>query len=90
LVKQSSEEEMTESGLYIPPTAQEKPHRGVVLAVGPGRKAESGQVLEPSLKEGDVVLFGKYVGTEIKVEDEQYLIMREEDVLGILKEDATD
>lgn len=84
LVKRLSEEERTKGGIIIPDTAKEKPAQGEVVAVGTGRRTEDGKVMQLEVKKGDKILFGKYAGTEIKVENEDYLIMREEDVLGIL------
>ncbi len=79
-----SEEEMR-GGIVIPDTAKEKPQEGEVVAVGDGKVLDSGQKQEMTVKVGDRVLFGKYSGTEVKVDDEELLIMREEDVLGILE-----
>ncbi len=87
VVKPLPAEEKTASGLFIPDTAKEKPQRGTVVAVGPGR-VENGTKIEMSVKEGDTVLYGKYAGTEIRLGDEEYLIMRESDILGILQEEA--
>ncbi|GIV58091.1 MAG: 10 kDa chaperonin [Rhodothermaceae bacterium] len=87
VVKPEPAEEKTASGIYIPDTAKEKPQRGTVVAVGPGR-VENGTKIEMSVKEGDTVLYGKYAGTEIRLGDEEYLIMRESDILGILQEEA--
>ncbi len=85
VVKPEPAEEQTASGLYIPDTAKEKPQRGTVVAVGPGR-VENGTKIEMTVKEGDKVLYGKYAGTEIVLDGEEYLIMRESDILGILEE----
>ena len=79
IVKADAAEEMTKSGLYIPDTAKEKPQKGTVMAVGPGKKDEP-----TSVKEGDIVLYGKYAGTEINVDGEELLIMRESDILAII------
>lgn len=79
IVKADAAEEMTKSGLYIPDTAKEKPQRGTVMAVGPGKKDEP-----TSVKEGDTVLYGKYAGTEINVDGEDLLIMRESDIFAII------
>ena len=81
LVKPDSAEEKTESGIIIPDTAKEKPQRGTVISVGPG-KVENGQKVDMSVKEGDKVLYGKYAGTEITLDGEEYMIMRENDILG--------
>lgn len=78
--------QQTQSGLYIPDTAKEKPQQGEVIAVGPGKLTEDGKRIQPELKEGDRVLYGKYSGTEVTIGDEQYLILRESDVLAIVKQ----
>ncbi len=83
LVRRMSEDEKTAGGLFIPDTAKEKPQRGKVVAVGKGRVTEDGKVLPLDVKEGDNVLFSKYSGTEIKLEGEEFLMIREDDVLGI-------
>jgi chaperonin GroES len=82
LVKPSSREEVTKSGIVLPDTAREKPQRGQVIAVGAGRLTEEGQHLPMDVKEGDEVLFAKYAGTELKLEDEEYLILSEKDILA--------
>ena len=84
IVKPSPSEEKTAGGLYIPETAKEKPQKGDVIAVGPGRKADDGQRLPMEVKVGDKVLYGKYSGTEMKVDGETYLIIKESDILAIL------
>lgn len=84
LIKRIDEEEEIRGGIVIPDTAKEKPQEGEVMVVGDGRMLENGQRLEMTVKTGDRVLFGKYSGTEVKLEDEEYLIMKEDDVLGIL------
>ncbi len=71
-------------GIVIPDTAKEKPQEGEVVAVGEGKVLESGETVKMSVKEGDRILFGKYSGTEVKIDDEDYLIMREDEILGIL------
>ncbi len=78
-------EEKTASGLFIPDTAKEKPQRGEVVSVGTGR-VENGTKIDMTVKKGDVVLYGKYSGTEITIDDEDLLIMRESDILGIINE----
>lgn len=85
VIKPEEAEEQTESGLYIPDTAQEKPQRGSVTAVGPGR-VENGNKIEMSVSEGDKVLYSKYAGTEITIDDQDYLIVRESDILGTIEE----
>lgn len=84
IVKPSPSEEKTAGGLYIPETAKEKPQKGEVIAVGPGRKADDGQRLPMEVKVGDKVLYGKYSGTEMKVDGKTYLIIKESDILAIL------
>lgn len=83
LVRRMTEDEKTAGGLYIPDTAKEKPQRGKVIATGKGRITEDGKVLPLEVKEGDSVLFSKYSGTELKLDGNEYLMIREEDVLGI-------
>ena len=85
VVKAQEAEEKTSSGLYIPDSAKEKPQRGTVISVGPGR-VENGTKIEMSVKQGDTVLYGKYSGTEIALDGKDYLIMRESDILGIVQE----
>ncbi|MCX7917996.1 MAG: co-chaperone GroES [bacterium] len=85
LVKRIEEEEVKKGGIIIPDTAKEKPQQGEVIAVGPGRVDDSGKKIPMELKKGDKILFGKYSGNEVKLGDEEYLIMREEDVLGIIE-----
>ncbi len=85
VVKALEESEQMRGGLYIPDTAKEKPQQGEVIAVGPGKVNDDGSRLEPEVKIGDRVLYGKYSGTEVKVESEDYLILRESDVLAIIK-----
>ena len=85
IVERTEEEEKTASGLYIPDTAKEKPQQGRVVAVGKGRIKDDGSLQPLDLKEGDKILFGKYSGTEIKIDGNDYLIMREDDVLGVIE-----
>ncbi|GFE60230.1 co-chaperone GroES [Geobacter sp. AOG2] len=85
LVKRVEEETKTAGGLFIPETAKEKPQRGEIVAAGNGKKTEDGKVLPLDVKVGDKVLFGKYSGTEIKVDGEEYLIMREDDILAVVE-----
>jgi len=85
LVRRIEEEEKTKGGIIIPDTAKEKPIEGKVVAVGKGRVKEDGTVIPLDVKAGDKVLFSKYAGTEIKIEGEEHLIMREDDILGIIK-----
>lgn len=84
IVERLEGEEKTASGLYIPDNAREKPQQGKVIAVGKGKVAEDGTIRPVDLKEGDKILFGKYAGTEIKMDGSDYLIMREDDVLGVV------
>lgn len=84
VIKRVEEEKRTAGGLIIPDTAKEKPSQGIVVSVGPGGYNEEGKKVEMTLKAGDKVLFGKWSGTEIKIDGQELLIMREADVLGIL------
>ncbi len=84
IVKRIEEEEKSKGGIIIPDTAKEKPQEGRVVAVGPG-KQEDGKVLPLDVKAGDRILFGKYAGTEIKLNGEEHLILREDDILGIIE-----
>ncbi len=84
LVQRVKEEEKTKGGIIIPDTAKEKPAEGKVFSVGKGKLDENGKRIAVEVKKGDRILFGKYSGTEVKIEDQEYLIMREEDVLGII------
>ena len=85
LVQRVKEEEKTKGGIIIPDTAKEKPVEGRVIAVGIGKLSEEGNRIALEVKKGDRILFGKYSGTEVKIEGEEYLIMREDDVLGIIE-----
>lgn len=85
LVRRMAEEEKTAGGIIIPDTAKEKPQRGEVVATGNGRITEDGKTLPLEVKVGDKVLFSKYSGTELKLEGAEYLMMREEDVLGVFQ-----
>lgn len=85
VVRPSEEAEQMRGGLYIPDTAKEKPQQGEIIAVGPGRVSDQGERLVPDVKAGDKVLYGKYSGTEVNVDGEQLLILRESDVLAVLK-----
>jgi chaperonin GroES len=85
LVKRANEEERTKGGIIIPDNAKEKPAQGEVIATGAGRRDEAGKLIALEVKKGDKILFGKYAGTEIKIEGDDYLIMREDDVLGIVQ-----
>jgi chaperonin GroES len=85
LVRRIQEEEKTKGGIIIPDTAKEKPQEGRVVAVGKGKMTEDGKLLAPDVKAGDRILFGKYAGSEIKLEGEEHLILREDDILGVLE-----
>lgn len=85
VVKRLEAEEKTKGGIVLPDTAKEKPKQGKVVAVGPGRRLENGELAKPEVKKGDVVLFESYAGTEVKVEGEDYLILRESDVLAVIE-----
>jgi chaperonin GroES len=85
LVQRVKEEEKTKGGIIIPDTAKEKPVEGKIIAVGNGKLSEEGKRITLEVKKGDRILFGKYSGTEVKIEDEEYLIMREDDVLGVIE-----
>jgi chaperonin GroES len=85
LLKRVEEKETVKGGIIIPDTAKEKPQEGEVIAVGHGKKTEEGKVIPLDVKAGDRILFGKYSGTEIKLDDQEYLIIREEEVLGVIE-----
>lgn len=84
LIKRVEEKETVKGGIIIPDTAKEKPQEGEVVAVGNGKKTEEGKIIPLDVKAGDRILFGKYSGSEIKIDDEEYLILREDEVLGVL------
>jgi len=84
VVRPSAKEEVTRSGIVLPDTAKEKPQEGEVIAVGPGRVLDNGERMTPDVKVGDIVLYAKYAGTEVKVDGEEWLIVRESDVLAIV------
>ena len=85
VVRRLNAEEKTRGGIIIPDTAQEKPMEGEVVAVGPGARAADGQLVSPDVKAGDRVLFGKWSGTEVKIDGEELLIMKESDIMGIIE-----
>jgi chaperonin GroES len=85
IVQRMQEEEKTKGGIIIPDTAKEKPQEGKVIAVGKGKVGDDGKVTPLDVRAGDKILFGKYSGTEIKLEGEEYVIMREEDILGVIE-----
>jgi len=84
IVKRVEEEQVSRGGIIIPDTAKEKPIKGKVVAAGPGRRLDSGEVRPLTVKEGDLVLFSKYGGTDVKIDGEDHLILREDDILGVL------
>lgn len=85
IVKRTAEEEASKGGIIIPDTAKEKPHEGAVIAVGKGTVRDDGTLSPLDVKAGDTVLFGKYAGTELSIAGEEHLILREDDVLGVLE-----
>ena len=85
IVKRLPEEEKTKGGIFIPDSAKEKPQQGEVVAVGKGKVADDGKLIKPEVSVGDKVLFSKYGGTEVKIDGEELLIMREDDILGIIE-----
>jgi chaperonin GroES len=85
IVKRIEEEEKTAGGIIIPDTAKEKPQQGKIIAVGQGSMLENGQIIPMTVKKGDRILFGKYAGTEIQIDGEEHLIMREDDILAIVQ-----
>lgn len=85
IVQRVEEEEKTKGGIIIPDTAKEKPQEGKVIAVGKGKVSDNGKVIPPDVKAGDRILFGKYSGSEVKLGGEEYLIMREDDILGVIE-----
>jgi chaperonin GroES len=87
VVEPLEQEEMTSSGIILPETAKEKPQRGTVLAVGPGRRDESGKRVTPEVTSGDIVLFAKYSGAEVKEDDKKLLILKESDLLALVEGD---
>jgi chaperonin GroES len=85
LVKRVKEEEKSKGGIIIPDTAKEKPQEGKVVAVGKGKMTEAGKLVTPEVKAGDTILFGKYSGSEVTLNGEEHLIMREDDVMGVVE-----
>ncbi len=85
IIKRTEEEEKTKGGIIIPDTAKEKPVEGTVIAVGDGKRTDDGKKLPLDVKVGDKVLFGKYAGTEIKIDGEEHLIMKEDDIIAIVE-----
>ena len=84
VIKPADPDEKVQGGIIIPDTAKEKPQKGKIVAVGPGKVSDAGQTIAPTVKVGDVVLYGKYSGTEVTIDNEDYLIVRESDVLAII------
>ena len=84
IVKRVEEEKKTASGIVIPDTAAEKPDQGEVIAVGPGKRGDDGKLIAPDVKVGDSVLFGKYAGSTVKMDGDELLVMREEDIMGVV------
>ncbi len=85
LVKASEPKEVKKGGIIIPDTAKEKPQEGEIISVGPGKRTEDGKLIPMDVKVGDKILFGKYSGNEVKIDDVDYLIMNQDDILGIVK-----
>lgn len=85
VIQRVDEDNKTKGGIVIPDTAKEKPLKGKVVAVGPGRVSDKGDVIPVAVKAGDQVLFGKYAGTEVKIDDDEYLMMKEEDIYGVVE-----
>ena len=85
LVKPIEKESKTESGIYLPESAKEKPMQGTVIAVGPGKLLDNGERVKPAVKKGDTVVYGKYAGTEIEIKKVQHLIVRESELLGVIE-----
>ncbi len=88
LVRRIEQDDKTAGGIIIPDTAKEKPQEGEIIAVGPGARDETGKIVELDVKAGDRVLFGKWSGTEVKIDGQEYLIMKESDILGIIDKDS--
>ncbi|MFH1196542.1 MAG: co-chaperone GroES [bacterium] len=84
IVKPAEAEEVSKGGIILPDTAKEKPIEGTIVAIGPGKTADDGKFVKPEVKVGDKVLYGKYSGTEVRIDGEDYLIMRESDIFGIV------
>ncbi|UCH62701.1 MAG: co-chaperone GroES [Fidelibacterota bacterium] len=84
VVRPAEAEEVSKGGIILPDTAKEKPQQGEVMAVGPGKVGDSGEIIKPQVKKGDKILYGKYSGTEITVDGEEYIIVRESDIFAIL------
>jgi chaperonin GroES len=85
VVRRIDSDQKTAGGIIIPDTAKEKPQEGEVVAVGPGTRDDDGKLIKPDVKKGDRILFGKWSGTEVKIEGEEYLIMKESDIMGVVE-----
>jgi chaperonin GroES len=85
LVERVESEEVTKGGIILPDSAKEKPQQGKIIAVGEGRRTDDGKIIPLKVKEGDLVLFGKYTGSEVKIEGIDYLVMKEDDIMGIIE-----
>ena len=85
VIKRLDEERKSAGGIVIPDTATEKPSRGEVMAIGPGKMLEDGKVIPMAVKQGDKVLFGKYAGTEVKLDGQEIIVMREDDIMGVIE-----
>ena len=85
LIKPTEPETQTESGIYLPESVKEKPIQGKVVAMGPGKLLDSGERVKPSVKKGDIVVFGKYAGTEVEIKNVTHMIMRESELLGVIE-----
>ena len=85
LIKPIEPETKTASGIYLPESAKEKPMQGKVVAIGPGKLLDNGERIQPSVKKGDTVVYGKYAGTEIEIKDVKHIIMRESELLGVIE-----
>jgi len=85
LIKPIEPETKTDSGIYLPESAKEKPMQGKIVAVGPGKRLDTGERVKPSVKKGDTVVFGKYSGTEIEIKNIKHMIMRESELLGLIE-----
>ena len=85
VIKPDTADEISQGGIHIPSSAQETPHKGTVVAVGPGERTETGQIIPPGVTVGDQVVYGKYAGSEIRIEGEDYVIVEEESIMGILE-----
>ena len=84
VIKPADAETRTESGIYLPETAKEKPMQGKVVSVGPGRRLDNGERVKPAVKKGDIVVYGKYAGTELKLDGEEHIVLREDEVLAVI------